>query len=101
MMARSQVLLCACPDLKVEVQDLAQRLTQAGLKIQVSPPLCTPAGLQEQGARLQAEPGEWLVAACGPAQHQGLFQRLAGEEILPVVNLLEEDHLESAVAAIP
>jgi heterodisulfide reductase subunit A len=100
MMARSQVLLCACPDLKVEVQDLAQRLTQAGLKIQVSPPLCTPAGLQEQGARLQAEPGEWLVAACGPAQHQGLFQRLAGEEILPVVNLLEEDHLESAVAAI-
>jgi heterodisulfide reductase subunit A len=99
-MTKSRVLLCNCPDLKVKVEDLAQRLAQAGLKVQVSPPLCTPAGLQEQGARLQAEAGEWLVAACGPAQHHGLFQRLAGEETLPVVNLLEEDHLESAVAAI-
>jgi heterodisulfide reductase subunit A len=99
-MAKPQVLLCACPDLKVEAQALAQRLSQAGLRVQVSPPLCTPAGLQEWGPRLEAEPGEWLVAACGPAQHHGLFQRLAGDETLPVVDLLAANDLETAVTAV-
>jgi heterodisulfide reductase subunit A len=40
------------------------------------------------------------VAACGPAQHHGLFQRLAGDDTLPVVDLLNQDDLESAVAAV-
>jgi heterodisulfide reductase subunit A len=100
MITKTQILLCACPDLKVETQALAQRLSQAGLKVQVSPPLCTPAGLQEWGPRLAAEPREWLVAACGPAQHHGLFQRLAGDETLPVVDLLAAGDLERAVAAV-
>jgi len=97
-MARSRLLLCACPDLKLEVEDLSRRLFQAGLKVQVSPPLCTPAGLLESGPRLQAEPSEWLVAACEPAQQ--ICQRLAGKEPLPVVNLLDKDSLESALAAV-
>jgi heterodisulfide reductase subunit A len=100
MITKTQVLLCACPDLKVEVQNLAQRLSQAGLRVEVSPPLCTPAGLEEWGPRLTAEPREWLVAACGPAQHHGLFQRLAGDEPLAMVDLLAADDLESAVAAV-
>jgi heterodisulfide reductase subunit A2 len=97
-MAKSHVLLCACPDLKVEVDDLARRLSQAGLEVQVSPPLCTPAGLQESGPRLQAEPNGWLVAACEAAQP--ICHRLAGEETLLMVNLLDQGDPESAVAAI-
>lgn len=97
-MSRNHVLLCACPDLKVEVDDLARRLTQAGLQVQVSPPLCTPEGLQESEPRLKAEPNEWLVAACEPVQQ--VCRRLAGEETLPVIDLLEKDNLESAVAEV-
>jgi len=97
-MTRSHILLCACPDLKVEVEELARRLSQAGLTVQVSPPLCTPAGLRESGTRLQAEPNQWLVAACEPARQ--VCRRLAGEETPPVVDLLDKDNLESAVAAV-
>ena len=99
-MSKSHVLLCACPDLKIEVSALAQRLSQAGLRVQISMPLCTPAGFHEQGPRLKAEPQEWLVAACAPAQNYGLFQGMAGEATLPVVDLLDKENLESAVAAI-
>jgi heterodisulfide reductase subunit A len=99
-MTRNKILLCACPDLKVEALALAQRLSQAGLRVEVSPPLCTPAGLEEWGPRLMAEPREWLVAACGSAQHHGFFQRLAGGELLAMVDLLAADDLESAVAAV-
>ncbi len=99
-MAKTQVLLCACPDLKVEAQTLAESLSQAGLQVQVASPLCTPAGLEEWGLRLAAEPRDWLVAACGPEQHHGLFQRLAGDERLPVVDLLAAHDLEGAVAAV-
>jgi heterodisulfide reductase subunit A2 len=98
MMARSKILLCACPDLKVEVEELARRLSQAGLTVQVSPPLCTPTGLQESGPRLQDQPREWLVAACEPARQ--ILPRLAAEEPPPVVDLLDQDNPESAVAAI-
>ncbi len=99
-MARGKILLCACPDLRVETQELARRLSQAGLEVQVSPPLCTPAGLEEWAPRLKAEATEWLVAACGPRRHHGLFQRLAGEEPLQVVDVLAEGDLEKAVGAV-
>jgi heterodisulfide reductase subunit A len=99
-MTRPHVLICACPDLALDGQKLVERLTQAGLIARLSPPLCTPAGLQEWGPRLKAEAHDWLVAACGPARHHGLFQRLAGEDVLPVVDLLEQGDLERAVAAI-
>jgi heterodisulfide reductase subunit A2 len=99
-MTRNRVLLCACPDLKIEAPDLARRLSEAGLEVQVTPPLCTPAGLQEWGAHLKAHPRAWLVAACGPARHHGLFPRLAGDEPLPVVDLVAQDDLEDAVAAV-
>jgi heterodisulfide reductase subunit A len=99
-MTRPNVLICACPDLAIDGQQLAERLARLGVNAVLSPPLCTPAGLQEWGPRLKAETGDWLVAACGPAQHQGLFQRLAGDDTLPVVDLLHQDDLENAVAAV-
>ncbi|MGQ9689271.1 MAG: FAD-dependent oxidoreductase [Desulfobaccales bacterium] len=98
-MARNHVLLCPCPDLRLEAAALAQRLFQAGLMVEISPFLCSPAGVDELRVRLKAEPGSWLVAACGPNRHHGLFRRLAPEERLPVVDLLEQADLESAVAA--
>jgi len=99
-MTRPNVLICACPDLAIDGVKLTERLEQAGLKALLCPPLCTPAGMQEWGPRLQAETGEWLVAACGPARHHGLFQRLAGGRALPVIDLLVHDDLENTIAAI-
>jgi heterodisulfide reductase subunit A len=99
-MTRPHVLICACPDLAFDGQQLVDRLTQSEVKARLSPPLCTPAGLQAWGPRLEAEASNWLVAACGPAQHHGLFQRLARDDTLPVVDLLGQNNLESAVAAV-
>jgi heterodisulfide reductase subunit A2 len=99
-MTRSRVLICACPDLALDGRKLAERLTRFGVEATLAPPLCTPAGVQDWGPRLAAAPGDWLVAACGPGRHHGLFQRLAGDDTLNVVNLLEENDLESAAAAI-
>jgi heterodisulfide reductase subunit A len=99
-MTRANVLICACPDLAIDGQQLADRLVRLGVKAILSPPLCTPAGLQEWGPRLKNEAQDWLVAACGPAQHQGLFQRLACGDTLPVVDLLHQDDLENAMAAV-
>jgi heterodisulfide reductase subunit A len=99
-MTRSNVLICACPDLAIDGQKLADRLARLGVKAILAPPLCTPAGLQEWGPLLAAQSQDWLVAACGPSQHQGLFSRLTGDDSLPVVDLLHQEDLESAVAAI-
>ncbi|MFZ2086993.1 MAG: FAD-dependent oxidoreductase, partial [Desulfobaccales bacterium] len=99
-MTRSHVLICTCPDLAVDAQELARRLAQQGVEAHLAKPLCTPAGIEEWGARLKAAAPDWLVAACGPARHHGLFQHLAGSGPLAVVNLLENKDLESVVAAI-
>ena len=99
-MTRPNVLICTCPDLPMDGQRLVERLTQSGVNAILAPPLCTPAGFQEWGPRLQAEARGWLVAACGPAQQHGLFQTLAGDDTLRVMNLLDQNDLESAVAAI-
>ena len=99
-MVRPNVLICACPDLALDGRKLAERLTQLGVKAHLAPPLCTPAGIKEWGPRLMAEARDWLVAACGPARHHGLFQRLAGDDTLRGFDLLDQNDLESAVAAI-
>jgi heterodisulfide reductase subunit A len=99
-MTRPNVLICACPDLAIDGRQLADRLARLGLNAVLSPPLCTPAGLQEWGPLLAAQSQDWLVAACGPSQHQGLFARVTGDDRLPVVDLLHQEDLESAVAAV-
>jgi heterodisulfide reductase subunit A len=99
-MTRPHILICACPDLALDARKLAERLTHSGVNAILAPPLCTPAGLQEWGPRLAAEAGDWLVAACGPGRHHGLLPRLAGDDTLPVVDLLAQNDLESAAAAI-
>ncbi len=98
-MTRTQVLLCACPDFKLEAASLARRLSQAGLKVRLASPLCTPAGMEEAG-RLKAQPRRWLVAACGSARSHGFLARAAGAEAFPVVDLLGMTDEESAAAAV-
>jgi heterodisulfide reductase subunit A2 len=99
-MTRANVLICACPDLAVDGRKLVARLGHVGVKASLAQPLCTPGGLQEWGPVLAANPQDWLVAACGPARHHGLFSRRAGAEALAVVDILTESDLESAAAAV-
>ena len=99
-MTRSKVLICDCPDLALDGGKLLERLAHLGVQAALSPPLCTPAGIKEWGPRLSAQAGDWLVAACGPGRHHGLLPRLAGDDTLAVVDLLEQSDLESAAVAI-
>lgn len=95
-----EVLICQCPDLKIDCQTLATRLGQAGIAARLLPPLCTPPGLEQVQALLADKKAAWLIAACGRELNAGLFQRLAGDRALPVVDLLAYHDLESAAGAI-
>ncbi len=98
-MSPNKVLICCCPDLEVEVPALAARLAQGGREVRLAPPLCTPAGQAQLRPLLKAAPGEWLIAACGPERHAGLFE-LAARAPVAVVDLLSQRDLESASAAL-
>jgi len=99
-MNRHKILLCACPDLGFEVRDLAKRLQQMGVKSEVAPPLCTPAGLARLKRLTTSKSRHWLVAACGPEIHAGFFQDLGGKGPLPVVDVRAQGDLESALGAL-
>lgn len=95
-----RILICPCPDLKIDPQALHARLIQGGLEAHLTPPLCTPAGLKALLDRLAADSGSLLVAACGPEVNAGLFRRLAPEPPLPVVDLLALDETETAAGIL-
>ncbi len=99
-MTFDKLLICPCPDLKIDPQALAARLAQAGLDVQLMPPLCTPAGLKELQGYVAAAPEKFLIAACGPEISAGLFRRLAAETPLPVVDLLSIGDVETAAGVL-
>jgi heterodisulfide reductase subunit A len=99
-MNRYKILLCACPDLGFEVRDLAGRLQQMGVKSEVAPPLCTPAGLARLKRLTTAKSRHWLVAACGPEIHANFFHGLGGKGPLPVMDVRSQGDLESALGAL-
>ncbi len=99
-MTSPSLIICTCPDLKIDPQVLAARLSQAGQESRVLPPLCTPAGLAELRSLLASEPAPLLLAACGPERHAGFFSLLTGGEPLPVVDLLACPDLDAALAAL-
>ena len=100
-MAPSKLLICNCPDLRVDAQALADRLGNEGVQARLAPPLCTPAGLEElQQFLIMPGAGEWLIGACGAEVNAGLFQLLAGDQPLPVVDLLSCGEVETALGAI-
>jgi heterodisulfide reductase subunit A len=98
-MTRRKVLICECPDLGFDGQELAARLQQLGVKAELTPPLCTPAGLARLQGITAAKARNWLVAACGPEIHAGFFRHLAGAA-LPVVDVRSGADLEAAVGAL-
>jgi heterodisulfide reductase subunit A2 len=99
-MALSKLLICTCPDLQLDPEALAARLQETGANVRLAPPLCTPAGLSRLRKALSGEPAECLIAACGPETNAGLFRRLAGESVLPVVDLLSINDLETAAGVL-
>ncbi len=95
-MTRPQVLICNCPDLAFDAGELAVRLSRAGVKAEVAPPLCTPDGLARLGA-LASSKRSWQVAACGPAIHAGFLARAGG---LPVADLRACPDLSAALGVL-
>uniref|UniRef100_A0A7C5ALM2 CoB--CoM heterodisulfide reductase iron-sulfur subunit A family protein n=1 Tax=Desulfobacca acetoxidans TaxID=60893 RepID=A0A7C5ALM2_9BACT len=99
-MSKRRVLLCACPDLHLPVEELSRRLTRMGLEVRISRPLCAPAGFKEWGYRLRDEAGGWLIGACEAGQQAGFFRHLAGKGTLKVVDLLGVGELEGALGLL-
>ncbi|MDD3579537.1 MAG: CoB--CoM heterodisulfide reductase iron-sulfur subunit A family protein [Desulfobacca sp.] len=99
-MAKVKIIVCQCPELALDAQALVSWLERDGAEVQLLPPLCTPDGLMQLRPRLASPTGEWIIAACGPERHAGLFQRLGPAAALRVVDLLAYSDLESAVAAL-
>ena len=95
-----KILICNCPDFCFDGQELAARLQQAGVAMEAAPPLCTPGGLQRLRALATADPGGWLLGACGPEVNAGLFRLLEGTPPLPVVDLLACPDAATAAGAL-
>ncbi|MBM4284910.1 MAG: CoB--CoM heterodisulfide reductase iron-sulfur subunit A family protein [Deltaproteobacteria bacterium] len=92
-----KLLICTCPEIRFDLEELVRQLTDAGRRAHLCPPLCTPAGLKQAAAL--ARPGEPpLVAACGSARHAGLFGRLG--KAANVIDVLGCAEAEEAAAAI-
>jgi len=92
-----KLLLCNCPELRFDPQEVVRQLAEAGCQAQLTPPMCTPAGLQ-QAVNLVTDPEGWLLAACGPPRQAGLFGRLWKKP--NVLDLLGCAGVEEAVGAI-
>ncbi len=92
-----KLLICTCPEFDFDLPEVVRQLADAGCQAHLTPPICTPAGLQQASA-LSKESGRWLLAACGPGRHAGLFARLWKES--GVIDLLGCAGPEEAVGAI-
>lgn len=98
-MAGKKLLLCNCPDARVNLERLRSRLTAQGLETCLLEPCCTPAGLSRLRQLLTDKPADYLLAACGPQlSHQ--FFRLLSELPVPVVDLWRWPDEAAAVAEI-
>ncbi|MBI4643781.1 MAG: CoB--CoM heterodisulfide reductase iron-sulfur subunit A family protein [Deltaproteobacteria bacterium] len=92
-----KLLICSCPEVRFDLQEVARQLADAGWQAHLTPPMCTPPGLRE-ASTLAQKPGEWLLAACSSAHHAGLFMHLWKEP--QVIDLLGCAGPEEAVGAI-
>ena len=96
-------LICNCPDLRIDPQELLAALARQGLAPRLVAPLCTPAGLAQWRRLAAAEPGPWRIGACAPEVNPAFFQRLkamAGGAAMVMADLLSQDNLEAAMAAL-
>jgi heterodisulfide reductase subunit A len=94
------ILICPCPDLKIDPQALQDCLSRSGLAARLAAPLCTPAGLKDLKEYLAAEPEGLLIAACGREMNADLFRRVFGEKAPPVVDILAIADPETAAGVL-
>ncbi|MBM4289154.1 MAG: CoB--CoM heterodisulfide reductase iron-sulfur subunit A family protein [Deltaproteobacteria bacterium] len=85
-MAGKKILLCNCPDLKVDLNTVAAELSGQPAEVMILEPCCTPAGLARLEKILQETPDQCILAACGPELSARFFKLLTGFKV-PVVDL--------------
>lgn len=85
-MIRKKLLLCQCPDLKVDLAEVLAELSQQQVRAEILPPCCTPTGLAGLQSLLREAPEEYVLAACGPELSHRFF-RLLTELQVPLVDL--------------
>ncbi len=85
-MAKKKLLLCNCPDLKVDLAAVVAELAAREVESVVLEPCCTPAGLARLQEILREAPAECVLAACGPELSARFFKLLTALRA-PVVDL--------------
>jgi heterodisulfide reductase subunit A len=85
-MAAKKLLLCNCPDLKVDLAEVVGELATLPVEVHVLEPCCTPAGLARLQEILRDTPEQCVLAACGP-ELSGRFFKLLTSLQAPVVDL--------------
>jgi heterodisulfide reductase subunit A2 len=84
-MAR-KILLCKCPDLKVDLTEVVAEMASQQVEAVVLEPCCTPAGLARLQEILKDSPEQCVLAACGPELSSRFFKLLTALRS-PVVDL--------------
>ncbi len=85
-MAKKKLLLCNCPDLKVDLAAVLAELAAQDLSAEILAPCCTPAGLARLQDILAKAPQDFVLAACGPELSHRFFRLLTAMHV-PVVDL--------------
>ena len=85
-MTAKKLLLCNCPDLKVDLGAVKAELAAQQVEAVVLEPCCTPAGLARLQEILQEAPEQCVLAACGPELSSRFFKLLTALRA-PVVDL--------------
>jgi heterodisulfide reductase subunit A len=96
-MSPKKLLLCNCPDLKVDLTAVAAELAAQQVEPVVLEPCCTPAGLARLQEMLKESPEECVLAACGPELSSRFFKLLTSLRA-PVVDLWAWQEVSEAAA---
>jgi heterodisulfide reductase subunit A len=85
-MSPKKLLLCNCPDLKIDLNAVVAELAAQQVEPVVLEPCCTPAGLARLQEILKDAPEKCVLAACGPELSNRFFTLLSALRA-PVVDL--------------
>jgi heterodisulfide reductase subunit A2 len=85
-MRTKKLLLCNCPDLKIDLSAVVAELAAQQVEPLVLEPCCTPVGLARLQEILREAPEQCVLAACGPELSSRFFKLLSDLKA-PVVDL--------------
>jgi heterodisulfide reductase subunit A2 len=94
-----KILLCNCPDLKVDLTEVVAELATQQVESVVLDPCCTPMGLARLQEILKDAPEEYVLAACGP-ELSSQFSKLLTALQAPVVDLWAWQDAAAAAAEL-